>query len=32
MFDGPFDPTRFSVTTRESFANDVTITWLKADR
>lgn len=30
MFDGPFDPTRFSVTGRESFANDVTITWLSA--
>ncbi|MGC2997332.1 dihydrofolate reductase family protein [Streptomyces sp. G35A] len=27
-FDGRFDPTLFSVTEHQSFANDVTVTWL----
>ncbi|MFJ8739617.1 dihydrofolate reductase family protein [Embleya sp. NPDC127516] len=32
LFDGEFDPTRFAVTARESFSNDVTITWFEARR
>lgn len=27
VFDGAFDPTRFTVTDRRSFANEVTMTW-----
>ncbi|QEU95412.1 dihydrofolate reductase family protein [Streptomyces kanamyceticus] len=30
LFDGEFDPTRFRVTGRESFPNDVMITWFEA--
>ncbi|MFF3646451.1 dihydrofolate reductase family protein [Streptomyces sp. NPDC002564] len=32
VFDGTFDPTRFRVTARESFPNDVTMTWFEAVR
>ncbi|WP_055565038.1 dihydrofolate reductase family protein [Streptomyces atriruber] len=32
VFDGQFDPTRFRVTARESFDNDVLMTWFEAVR